>query len=904
MAAGGGAGAAVDVRHPLAALPRPRCSLNFFCSSRESMGLHGSALVWAEGHYNGAIKTRKTVQPAVAQAQAQAPAAEAADQARSRQLRELFDSLAREAAAGGGPGFRDVHGCAQEARRPSAALAPEDLTETEWFYLMSASYSFPPGVGLKGTTLCNVAYQEPASHVNLPGPRKVVQSVSHGEAPSGQGIIDHGHNIIWLGPKKPRGVPKLGGPAIAHHDGSCDLEEDQGLDVGDYLLRGDLFDKGNLANCHDVAPLAGTSLPTTFSMRGCKSILHRRCIDRGTPRYIMGKVTYLAGKLLRTLSSSMSMHQMGATSIFSKFVTRSAKNPPYKSLVLRHLHNGISDLLLCDRVAKGRQVALREVYALPIEIMCPSLALVQHGSEVLLGQLLFLIMMHHCGAGGRSSSFYGLPGRAFARGGHVWLSRANEVDSKAFSRAILARSAGIKTVVCIPIVDGVLEIGTTEKVEEDIGLVQYAMAIFMDQQETHMTPSICHSNQTSHIDQQSFQTQGKTHTGQPKPEPNKFTPEYDDDEMEYDDNEIDTECASGSETNTGRGHCRHGPPNIASNDDHATHNVGRSSELMQVEMSERVRDGCSSNLGDEIQMLMVCQNSGDHSNLHGQDEPWHFLYEELCSGYPQSSGEDQAMAENAHYAHTVSLILHRNNALRQSDGPNTRSYLAVSHQSSFSRWDAGIHGRAVAEGTTRQKMLKSVLLFFNAACNKPPGDLRCDDAGARREVDFGASHVMQERKRREKLKMDKASILGDTIEYVKQLTKRIQDLESSVARQQVHGDLLVPKGSSERRALMGMEGPSSSSGSSSSAPVATDVQVSIIESDALLELRCPDRRGLLVTIMQALQEQLRLEVTSVQASSDRGVLLAEMRAKVREVHGRRSSISQVKRAIHLIISSG
>ncbi|KAF6993778.1 hypothetical protein CFC21_010618 [Triticum aestivum] len=631
------------------------------------MGLHGSALVWAEGHYNGAIKTRKTVQPAVAQAQAPAPAAEAADQARSRQLRELFDSLAREAAAGGGPGFRDVHGCAQEARRPSAALAPEDLTETEWFYLMSASYSFPPGVG----------------------------------------------------------------DELTHH----------------------LFDERL-----QIDP------PPTVHRQRYPEIYH-------------GESDLLGRKTLEDLV---------------KFDVNASDGRHKHLLQVRH----------------------------------------KHGSEVLLGQLLFLIMMHHCGAGGRSSSFYGyshegdtksrvggtlrLPGRAFAMGGHVWLSRANEVDSKAFSRAILAR--------------------------------------------------------------------GKTHTGQPKPEPNKFTPEYDDDEMEYDDNEIDTECAS-----------------------------GRSSELMQVEMSERVRDGCSSNLGDEIQMLMVCQNSGDHSNLHGQDEPWHFLYEELCSGYPQSSGEDQAMAENAHYAHTVSLILHRNNALRQSDGPNTRSYLAVSHQSSFSRWDAGIHGRAVAEGTTRQKMLKSVLLFFNAACNKPPGDLRCDDAGARREVDFGASHVMQERKRREKLNerfivlrslMDKASILGDTIEYVKQLTKRIQDLESSVARQQVHGDLLVPKGSSERRALMGMEGPSSSSGSSSSAPVATDVQVSIIESDALLELRCPDRRGLLVTIMQALQEQLRLEVTSVQASSDRGVLLAEMRAKVREVHGRRSSISQVKRAIHLIISSG
>lgn len=66
-----------------------------------------------------------------------------------------------------------------------------------------------------------------------------------------------------------------------------------------------------------------------------------------------------------------------------------------RRLVLRHLHNGISDLLLCYRVSKGREVALREVYALPILTMHPSLALVQQGREVLLGQLLFLIMMHH-----------------------------------------------------------------------------------------------------------------------------------------------------------------------------------------------------------------------------------------------------------------------------------------------------------------------------------------------------------------------------------------------------------------------------------------------------------------------------------------------------------------------------
>ena len=93
-----------------------------------------SALVWAEGHYNGAIKTRKTT---VAPGREEDPeAATAAGRRRSRQLRELYDSLAGEAAAAAG-----------DSSRPSAALAPEDLTETEWFYLMCASYCFPPGIG-------------------------------------------------------------------------------------------------------------------------------------------------------------------------------------------------------------------------------------------------------------------------------------------------------------------------------------------------------------------------------------------------------------------------------------------------------------------------------------------------------------------------------------------------------------------------------------------------------------------------------------------------------------------------------------------------------------------------------------------------------------------------------------
>ncbi|KAF3681186.1 basic helix-loop-helix protein A [Capsicum annuum] len=87
-------------------------------------------LVWKDGYYNGAIKTRKTVQPMEV-------SAEEASLHRSQQLRELYESLS----AG------DSN---QPAKRPSAALSPEDLTESEWFYLMCVSFSFPPSIGLPG----------------------------------------------------------------------------------------------------------------------------------------------------------------------------------------------------------------------------------------------------------------------------------------------------------------------------------------------------------------------------------------------------------------------------------------------------------------------------------------------------------------------------------------------------------------------------------------------------------------------------------------------------------------------------------------------------------------------------------------------------------------------------------
>lgn len=84
-------------------------------------------LEWGEGYYNGDIKTRKTIQ-------AGELSVDQLGLQRSEQLRELYESLS---AAESNP----------QAKRPSAALSPEDLTDTEWYFLVCMSFVFNIGQG-------------------------------------------------------------------------------------------------------------------------------------------------------------------------------------------------------------------------------------------------------------------------------------------------------------------------------------------------------------------------------------------------------------------------------------------------------------------------------------------------------------------------------------------------------------------------------------------------------------------------------------------------------------------------------------------------------------------------------------------------------------------------------------
>ncbi|XP_062091316.1 transcription factor MYC2-like [Humulus lupulus] len=80
-----------------------------------------------------------------------------------------------------------------------------------------------------------------------------------------------------------------------------------------------------------------------------------------------------------------------------------------------------------------------------------------------------------------SRSFFageGVPGKALSSGSLVWLTGGHELQFYNCDRANDAHLHGIETLVCIPTSCGVLELGSSEIIGENWGLVQQAKSLF------------------------------------------------------------------------------------------------------------------------------------------------------------------------------------------------------------------------------------------------------------------------------------------------------------------------------------------------------------------------------------------------------------------------------------------
>ena len=93
----------------------------------------------------------------------------------------------------------------------------------------------------------------------------------------------------------------------------------------------------------------------------------------------------------------------------------------------------------------------------------------------------------------------GVLGRAYGCGAYIWLTGYHELQLYECERVKEARMHGIRTLVCVSTSRGVVELGSSDVIKEDWGLVQLVKTLFGSENTSCLV-----SNQRNHEDQVHF----------------------------------------------------------------------------------------------------------------------------------------------------------------------------------------------------------------------------------------------------------------------------------------------------------------------------------------------------------------------------------------------------------------
>lgn len=551
----------------------------------------------------------------------------------------------------------------------------------------------------------------------------------------------------------------------------------------------------------------------------------------------------------------------------------------------------------------------------------------------------------------------GLPGKALASNQHIWLSNAQFADSRTFSRSLLAKSASIQTVVCFPFMDGVLELGTTEQVLEDPSLIQHVTTSFWElsipvcseqsisssppvekEDEDNMYPILDHELEDTMALENNLVSEHHSPLDGilspfafsfPSDPPDEETEVINDQVMEINPNTCE-ELQNGSPDGSSNGYY----PNHQTHDSFRMEGLNGTSQVQSHLLMDDEISNClhgSLNSSDCLSQSIV-NPPRILSSPKGERIKNHVL-DYLQEGNHAKLTSLDLDGDEAHYKRTLSAIL--SNTKRSA---SVSGFLNGSQLSSFRLWTRNLTTSKLPSGMP-QKLLKKILVDASwIPCDrgmKPPEENGVKNKASKPEGDdASASHVLSERRRREKLnekflvlrslvpsisKVDKTSILGDTIEYLKELEKRVEELESckeiveiEARERRKHPDVAERTsdnyGNNEdtnRRKTLANKRKASDIEESEAEhdhwvkDSVVDINVTVIEKEVTLEMNCPWRDRLLLDIVDAISH-IHLDAHSVQSSTVNGILTLTLKAKCRSLVV--ASPGMVKRALQRVIS--
>nr|QEA69212.1 MYC36 [Hevea brasiliensis] len=475
----------------------------------------------------------------------------------------------------------------------------------------------------------------------------------------------------------------------------------------------------------------------------------------------------------------------------------------------------------------------------------------------------------------------GLPGRTLAIAQPIWLYNAHYADSKAFSRSLLA-----KTVVCFPFLRGVVELGVTELIMEDPSLIQHVKTSFLE-----IPYPIVATKTNTRSDKELAGTAFDQEILEHKLIPVAGCDELDavslndssNNQPEEDSfmfegiNEGASQVQSWQLMDDGFSNCVH---NSLNSSDYISQSTVDPVKNAPVPNNETVNNHC-------LQDVQDC----NHTKLTALD----------------------LRRDDFHYHSVLSSILKTSHPLIL--GPHFQNCNKVS---SFVSWKK-VHYQK-SKGAPSQKLLKKILFevpWMNVSALPDSSGDNSNKIGVWRPEadDISANHILVERKRREKLKerfmilksivpsinkVDEVSILDETIEYLQELERRVEELESC-------RELTELDARTRRKPQDVIERTSDNYGSNkignNKKPLvnkrkvcnidereaemdygiskdASDDNITVImnDKDVLIEIKCPWREGLLLEIMDA-ASHLLLDSHSVQSSAIDGILSLTIKSK-------------------------
>ncbi|CAI0472874.1 unnamed protein product [Linum tenue] len=444
----------------------------------------------------------------------------------------------------------------------------------------------------------------------------------------------------------------------------------------------------------------------------------------------------------------------------------------------------------------------------------------------------------------------GLPGQAFFNGSPAWLVGPDRMAAAPCERAKQGQVFGLQTIVCIPSANGVVELGSTDPIYQSSDLMNKVRVLF------------------------NFSGSGGIESSWAPPPP---TPSNHD-QGENDPSSLwitDPEMKDGGGNNSNN--------NKTSSAAAATNPSGIHNQNQNQTQSFFTRD---LNFGEYTGI------GGNNSNRNGNSILKPESGEILNFGDSKRSSSSGGNGNLFSGSHNHNPQLEESNKKKRSPtsrGSNDEGMLSFT--SGVILPSSGTAKSTVAADSDHSDIEASFVREVDSSRvvepEKKPRKRGRKPANGREEP---LNHVEAERQRREKLnqrfyalravvpnvsKMDKASLLGDAISYIKELRLKLQSTESEKDELQKQVESLRDESSSHHNQDL----KSSNSSSTNSSQIEMEIEVKIIGWDAMIRIQCSKRNHPAARLMAALKE-LDLDVHHASVSVVNELMIQQATVKM------------------------